>query len=547
MQTKKKNRDMVFQPIEDAALLDALNALGRSINIIATYGTQHPAFQQATAAALVAMQTLFIDRKKINLGAFNGVMTVDEVPVKAVGTLLKSLERRLVQLRITGLRIACGISETELEKLAELLANKDAEEFNAGMSQPGLSHIATEATRFQAVREDQTVADKGDLAGAGGNGILVLEDDLADPGGGGGDGSGEPSVHVEQIVAFLKGDMDIDDGDAGTELSELASDPDRLGQMIMESVAIRQSATELSGESLGDIVLGCLRRTYDGLRKQPAFQTTEGVADLQKALLLLEESMLEKIRGIAGDSDPEMDRQIVQAIREMDENLEVELAAHKYMEHREAIEANTQQLKDYARAKGADAAEELISNAGIPSSEWRRIVVDSSSAGRRDSSLPIAASLDTLATVFEKLENLMKSSEIDGGEVEDLLGQANDNLGDATHSTKEKLDSLSKQLYVIDEDTGTIGGHAQEMDRKALLSSIAEIAQELMQPLTAINASLEMLLNGYAGEVAPDQRNLLSLASCSGDDLNYLMKDLIKIVGIPINRGVDKRFAVPHE
>ncbi|RKX38721.1 MAG: hypothetical protein DRP64_15260, partial [Verrucomicrobia bacterium] len=211
------------------------------------------------------------------------------------------------------------------------------------------------------------------------------------------------------------------------------------------------------------------------------------------------------------------------------------------------IEASKQQMKDYALAKGSDAAEELVSNTGIPSSEWRRIVVENRDAGRQDSPIPIAASLDTLATVFEKLESLMKSSETDGGEVEDLLGQANDNLGDATHSTKEKLDSLSKQLYVIEEDTGTIGGHAQEMDRKALLSSIAEIAQELMQPLTAINASLEMLLNGYVGEVAPDQRNLLSLASSSGDDLNYLMKELIEIVGIPINRGIDKRFAIPHE
>jgi len=317
--------------------------------------------------------------------------------------------------------------------------------------------------------------------------------------------------------------------------------------MIMESVAIRQSAAELSGESIGDIVLGCLRRTYDGLRKQPAYQSAEGTADLQKALLLLEENMLEKMRDIAGGSDPELDRQIVQTIREMEENLGFELAANQYMEHREAIEASKRQMKDYARAKGVDAAKELISNTGIPSAEWRRIVVESRNVGKQDSPLPIAASLDTLASVFEKLENLMKSSETNGGEVEDLLGQANDNLGDATHSTKEKLDSLSKQLYVVEEDTGTIGGHAQEMDRKALLSSIAEIAQELMQPLTAINASLEMLLNGYVGEVAPDQRNLLSLASCSGDNLNYLMKELIEIVGIPINRGVDKRFAIPHE
>jgi hypothetical protein len=544
MQSNEQNRDKMFQPIEDDALRDALNALGRSINIVSTYGTHHPAFQQSIAAALVTMERLFIDHKKINLGAFNGVMTVDEVPVSAAGTLLKSLERHLVRLRITGLRITRGISKVELTKLAELLAHKDADEFNAGINQSGLSHIASESTRFQAVQDGQTVANESDLMGAGGNGILVLEDD-PDGGESQGDGSGEASVHVDQIVAFLQGDLDAEDSDVAEELTELASDPARLGQMIMESVSIRQSATELSGESLSDVILGCLRRTYDGLRKQPAFQTTEGVADLQKALLLLEEGMLDKMRNLAGESDPEVDREIVQAIREMDENLGFELAANRYMEHRDAIEAHKQHLKEYVRTKGAGVAEELLSNTDFPASEWRRIVVDSQKTAA-GSNPPIAEGLNTLAMVFEKLERVMKADETDGGQVEHLLGQANDNLGSATHSTKKKIDTLSKHLHIIEEDTGTVGGHAQEMNRKELLSSIAEISQELMQPLTAINTSLEMLLGGYVGEVASDQRNLLALASSSGDDLNYLMQELIKIVGIPINRGVDQRFVIPH-
>ena len=314
MRSRKNKQEGTFLPIEDAALLGALNALGRSINIIATYGTRHPAFEQAITAAMVSMQALFTERKKVVIGAFNGVMTVDEVPVSAAGTLLKSLERRLVRLRITGLRIARGISETELGKLATLLASTEAEDFNAGISHAGLPHVVSEATRFEAVHEGQTVADEGDLAGAGGISVLVLDDDPAGSGSGD-DGSGEASVHVEQIVAFLQGDKEADDGQVAEELAELASDPARLGQLIMEATAIRQQVSELSGESLSDVILGCLRRTYDGLRKQTAFQTTEGMADLKKSLLLLEENVLEKMHNIAGKPDPEMDRKIVQAIR----------------------------------------------------------------------------------------------------------------------------------------------------------------------------------------------------------------------------------------
>ncbi|MEN7973239.1 MAG: hypothetical protein ABFR47_05345 [Verrucomicrobiota bacterium] len=545
MRSKETNPDKMFQPIEDAALLKALNTLGRSVNIVSTYGIDHPAFQQAVDATVSAMGELFRTRKKILIGAFNGAMTVDEVPVATVGILQKSLERRLNCLRITGLRITRGISKNELTKIAELLASTKAEKFKAGLNQAGLQNAEFKETRFEAVHEGETVANELELIGKSeGNGVLVLDDSEC----GKGDGATEPSVHVDQIVAFLKGDINIEDGNTGEELSDLASTPEHLAQMIMESVAIRQSASQLSGESLGDIVLGCLRRTYDGLRKQPAFQSTQGAADLQKALLLLEENMLEKMRGIAGDSNPELDRQIVQAIREMNEDIGFQLAANQYIEHREAIEENKHQLESYVQAKGATAAEELISGTNFPSAEWRRIIVENRNGEGKQTAPSIMDSLNTLTMVFEKLENVMKSSENDETRVQDLLGQANDNLEGTTHSTKKKLDSLSEQLYTIeDEDTGTIDNHAQMMNRKELLSSIAEIAQELMQPLTAINASVEMLLSGYVGEVTPDQRNLLSLANSSGDDLNYLMKELIEIVGIPTNRGVDKRFSVPHK
>jgi hypothetical protein len=542
MQNTEQNQNTNFKPIKDDALLAALNALGRAINIISTYGNHHPAFQQSISAALISMHTLFLDRKKINLGAFNGVITIDNIPVESSGTLMKSLERRLIRLRITGLRIARGISEAELTQLAELLASTEASDFSEGINRASLSHITTETSRYEVVEEDQTVANKNDLAAMSGGGVLVLEDETGSGGTGGGDSDGA-AVHVDQIVAFLKGDIDLDEADIGEELSELASNPDRLGQMIMESVSIRQAASELSGESLNDVVLGCLRRTYDGLRKQPAFQSSEGIADLKKALLLLEESMLDKLRSLTGESDPELDREIVQAIREMDENLEFELAANQYVEHRQAIQENEKQLQSYLAANGTDAAEELISNTDFPNTDWRRIVVESQQPSGAGPALPIVAGLNTLTTVFEKLETLMKSDGSDNSQLKNLLGQATDNIDVTADATKEKLELLSKQL----DDTGTIGGHGLKMNRRELLSSISEISQELMQPLTAINASLEMMLGGYVGEINPEQRPMLELASNSGTHLTYLMKELIAIVGCPVNKGVDDRFHTTSE
>ncbi|WP_372808141.1 hypothetical protein [Pontiella sp.] len=536
-----ENRELPpTKSIEDVDLQKALTELSRTINIITTYGENHPAVQQAASTAMDSMSRLFSSRKKVIIGAFNGNLTVDEVTVNADGVLLKSLERRLSRLRITGLKIDSGITEQEVAQLADLLSSKDAAVFETGMQQSQLNHISSEETRFAAVRSGQTVANTSDLAGLSSNGILVLDEELDEGGAGSGEGRG-PDIHVEQIVAFLKGDIEADsEGEIGEQLRELAADPAQLGKMILESVAVRQSVSELSGESLGDVVLGCLRRTFNGLRQQPAFKTADGMADLRKALLLLEESVLDRMRDLTGDSNPELDRQIVQAIREMDENLGFEMAAAQYMEHRDAIERNKEELQAYVKSHGVGAAEDLLSESDFPATEWRRIVVNRNKDTGNPSSPPIADGINTLANVFEKLENLMKSKSTDGATVKDLLGEASDNLDDTIYTTKEKLDVLSQHLK--EDDIGTIGGQGRNMNQKELLAALSEVAQELMQPLTAINASLEMMLHGYVGDITDEQRDLLGLASNSGEHLKFLMRELIEIVGCPTNQGIDSRF-----
>lgn len=529
----------VGQPIEDPVLSRVLDELGRATNLITTYGPDHPASAAVQEDVIQTTHTLLSKRKKVLLGTFNNVLTIDDVPIKTMGALQKSLERRLNRLRITGLSIARGISKQELVQLTQLLSCTEAEAFQTGLENSPMEHVKTENTRFQAMQEGQIVVNESDLAGMAGindNGVLVLDDETSEE---------QPAeeagtVHVDQIVAFLKGDMDVTEGTVGEELTELASDPSRLAKLIMESVAIRQSVSELSGESISDIILGCLRRTYNGLRKQPAFQATEGKADLLKSLLLLEESVLESMRELVGEENPELDRLIVQTIRGMKEDVHFEIAAAQYMTHREAMEHDRQHLQQFIHTKGAEIAETLLEGSGFPGADWRKIVIDSGKGGKSDAGSGLSAGLSKLASVFEKLEQLMKSKTADGALVKDLLGEVNHNLDDTLDTTKDKLAVLSQQI--MENGAATIGGQAREMSREELLAALSEVAQELMQPLTAINASLEMMLSGYVGNVTDEQHDLLTLASNSGEHLKFLMNLLIDIVGCPINKGIDPRF-----
>jgi signal transduction histidine kinase len=214
------------------------------------------------------------------------------------------------------------------------------------------------------------------------------------------------------------------------------------------------------------------------------------------------------------------------------------LAANQYLEHRDAIEENRKKMTDFLKARGNEVAEEILEDADFPQADWRKIVVESK---RETDKEPLASGLGTLTHVFEKLERLMRSETVDDQLIKELLGQASENLDDTLSTTQDKLAHLSKQIQK-EEETGTIGGQAMTMNRKELLMSISEVAQELMQPLTAMNASLEMMIHGYVGAVSEEQNDMLTLAYNSGEHLKHLMNELITIVGFPANKGIDKRF-----
>jgi signal transduction histidine kinase len=326
--------------------LDAVFALGRSINILATYGSQHSVFLQAISATRLALQRTFVDEEKIDLSCSEEGLLLDDIPVDQESVLVQAICDGLIRLNLQRLSISQGVMEEELAHLTGLLANGKPEM----LKDSTFSHIQMQV--YEA----------------------------------------EPSGPA-----------------ASSELDNLA---ERLSQQFSASEAI-----------------------------------------------------------------------------------------HK---------------KDHLLEESAEASD-------------------------------ITKGLDTLSELFGELEDLVKSDVSNGSQrIENILELATENLDDTVYSTREKLENLSKQITST-EDTGIIDGQGAAMDRNELLSSISEISQELMQPLTAITTLLEMLLSGYAGDLNHDQQTMLTIASNSGEHLTFLMKELIDIVGYPVNTGVDDRFHTTSE
>jgi signal transduction histidine kinase len=82
-------------------------------------------------------------------------------------------------------------------------------------------------------------------------------------------------------------------------------------------------------------------------------------------------------------------------------------------------------------------------------------------------------------------------------------------------------------------------GVGLQLSREELLKSLAEINQELVQPLTVSSALLQMLKAGTAGTLSDAQRELVQTASEGMDRLERLIAYLQRISGFPVDISPD--------
>lgn len=540
-----QDREVKSTAVHNPRLDAALQSLGKILNIFSVYGENHPAARVALEESYASFKRLFEECAAISLGATHGVLTVDGRPVAVKGVLKKGLEKRLVNLNITGLKIRGGISFSEFKQLIYMLNQGEESSFKKALSESGLAHVGSEETTYQAVRADEKVVSNGSgsskLAGMGDEIAAYFEAQQQ---------AACAGVQVDQIVAFLKGDVG-ESKQVMADVADVANDPNKLAELIMESTAVRQSTSTLEGETLADVVLGCLRKTYDSLKIQPGNQGEKGPENIKKAMLLLERSILDRMRSYFGATDPAKDAGIKRALRSMNEDMELELVAASFMDQRDAVRKSTDKIVRYIKDRGEVEASEHLKGADFTPVEWRKLVVQSkrtgsgrgSGSGEGDSEFSLSANLGTLGMVLEKLEALMRTDNPADRVVTQLVDAAQAQLSSMTETTEKKIVSLTDYLKDDEPDATTIEGTARSMRASDLLAALAEIAQELAQPLTVINTSLEMVIHGYVGAVTDEQKGLLKLATGSGEHMHYLMDQLQNIVGFPTNLGVDKRFA----
>ncbi|HKL22134.1 MAG TPA: hypothetical protein VJ904_10025, partial [Tichowtungia sp.] len=293
--------------------------------------------------------------------------------------------------------------------------------------------------------------------------------------------------------------------------------------------------------------------------EQKKYRSARGKASLNKAMLLLEKTVVDKIRNSVGEEQPEVDEKILEALREAEEQRQVEILAARYAEQRKKITKAELDLLGYIREHGEEKARALLESQDIPDQEWDRLVIRARQTGKGagPGSGPGAGAgpggntgggagqgsgdhvdMGALAIVLDKLEDIMSLDnmppEIIGSAVEEVRDTANE-VSSQVENEISKIEAKIAQHET--ECRENPDDPANQKKRGDILLEISQLALKLTQPLTVISASIDGAMNpGNSGF----QKDLLDMAQEAAETMKKLMDRLTALVGFPSMQEADQ-------
>jgi hypothetical protein len=482
----------------------------------------------------------------INFNIAEGILLINGEST-AGSPLAGSFTTRLTGLNLLSFTIHPGLSLDECIALftlfltppGKLEPGKSAAELMAGQ---GIVHIEAKSYSYRRVSEDEPEAS----AQAGGTGPGTGEATAAEP-------QQEPEVaapsppDLDNIMAFLKGDDLTDPSRYAEDIRRLAADTEKLAELILRTVEIRSSMANLSeGESLTDLIVGCIQKVVQPIIKDPSAKSQKGRKQIKHSLLMLEKALLERLQNMAGDQAIHATEAMME---ELIEDMDLDAIASKYMKNRRLAEKTDEKIAQLIERAAGDPEQleelkERLTDQGLTQAGWQELTVRFSpptpsgtgSGGRGDGGSGSADGVNEIKVLTLLLarigETIQKPTAETPSQIQDLIGETNQHLAALAEITDQKIGTL--QAMLTEEKL------ASTLSRQQILEVLAEIAQEIMQPLTIISGTLAMIRSLRAGPLNDTQGELLSMIAESSDRMSVLVNHLMLLAGTPETKNPNR-------
>lgn len=512
------------------------------------YGPQHKVTQLALDEGFAMLGQILACQPSVSLGVADDHLLCDEQMMEGQSALLRILIRRLNALGVSSFELRRGMLRDEFDRLLLVLGTSSGGETVPGdtladaIRSGGLEHLHLKRMSYQVVSEDDVIVKK--------NAVEELSVPIGAP-----NPPAPPSLGVE-IVAILR--RQEDSGGAalsGPAAEELAAQPDKLAELVLRAADIRPGMAQLTdGETLGNMVVGCLHRLHDQLASAPARQTKQGKRELGRSLVLLEPEVVEKLRELAGDDVAAIAAATIKAaVDGMVSDIRMDALAADYLRKRKQAVSTEQQLTQFIAHRQGDPgrAAELqdlqnkLTSGGLDPAAWDLLLLKSAQAKESGGAGTGAPPLTTLLMQLTELlspanrrDNTLPPREQVGA----VVSQLNYGVTRAIAGVAQKFGDLrSKAMGIqpLPEQAPSAEMHKQALLRKDMLSLLAEIVQELRQPMSVIISVIDMLNTGRLGAVPDAQRDMLNLAHQNGRRLCAIVDTLAGISGMPASLQPD--------
>ena len=523
-------------------VIEFLRLLGQLVSTATVYTFEHKMVQQALDEVTAASGPLLTAREKLTLNAMAGALLADGLPVTTRNSLILGLATKLENSRFANLAFFRGATREDLARLAHVLGMPSAASKPAllGLRNPA-SLVRVESSSYQRVGENEVVLKKDDLAGrtAGGD--------------------------TDAPASKINSDANRVDADAQSRQAAATPPPEppspettaaQLADGILQAANLRpaQAAPEQAAAALA-IILDNLRRKGDELLDGPAVKTQQGRKNLAKLFLLLETELQERLRA-AGLPDTAF-AAVAEILNVLQQDVAVDALAAEYMKKRQAMKtAEGKVVRFLKRTAGHDAAtalQERLREEGLAADAVRELAAGNAApattAGDDDGSgaRETAAGTETVLMLLSRLNRLLEPQTPEVRNPEEIqaeLRAAAAAVAAAMNAMMERVSGkLGRLTALADELRGTRQTPAPAKRQRAahhnLFAILAEIIQELLQPLCVIRCAVDMLLGNRLGGIPAEQADLLRLIADSNTRLQQLVEKLHVICGNPASRTPD--------
>ncbi|MFU8780521.1 MAG: hypothetical protein ACNA71_05795 [Kiritimatiellia bacterium] len=147
--------------------------------------------------------------------------------------------------------------------------------------------------------------------------------------------------------------------------------------------------------------------------------------------------------------------------------------------------------------------------------------------------------IERLREEVEALRKRCALGQVDPDSVSQELGKIRGSLDGLIEGTSLRTGSLVERINADRVPIAELEKQAREsgapihLSREELLESLAEINQELAQPLTVSSALLDLLGSGRMGYIEPSQQELVNVATDGLARLEIVLKYLQRLSGVP--------------